>query len=236
MIDSIPETGRSKNVKNVDLHYDILPSEKALGVFWKVDSDQFGFRVNLSDKPVTRHGILSVISSLYDPLGMVAPFALTGKMILQDCCRLKLGWDEDIPSYLKERWSLWLCDLTRINNFCVDRCFKPLWFGSVRSAILHHFADASQDGYGCVSFLRLVSESDDIHCAFVFCKSRVAPLKQLTIPRMELTAAVVAAKVDSQLHHDLNIELDESQFWTDSTSVLGYVKNEQTRFNVFVAN
>ena len=236
VIGSIPDSEHSKNLKNVDLNCDTFPSEKALGVLWLVETDQLGFRVSPKDKPATKRGILSTVCSLYDPLGMVAPFVLAGKEILQDSSRLKLGWDDDIPDDLSRRWKRWLQDLPNIDNFTIDRCYRPQDFGTLKSATLHHFSDASQSGYGCVSYLRLVNQEDQVHCAFVFGKARVAPLKQLTIPRMELTAAVVAAKVDSQLRSDLSIALEESMFWTDSTSVLCYIKNEQARFNLFVAN
>ena len=236
LLSSIPDKDRSKNVQSVDLDYDDIPSEKALGVLWTVEADQLGFHVKNLDKPATRRGVLSTISSLYDPLGMAAPFILAGKMILQDLCRQKLGWDEDIPEDLLIRWRQWLQELPALDNFSMDRCFKPAGFGEIKTATLHHFADASDHGYGSVSYLRLVNRDDQVHCSFVCGKSRVAPLKQMTIPRMELTSAVVAAKVDKQLRSELTLPLEDSHFWSDSTSVLGYVKNKKARFNIFVAN
>ena len=157
-------------------------------------------------------------------------------MIVQQSCRLKLGWDELVPDDLRDKWESWMKELPILDGYHLERCFKPASFGDVTSAQLHHFADASQYGYGCVSYLRLVDVNQCIHCAFVFGKARVAPLKQLTIPRMELTAAVVAAKIDFQLRSELGFPLVTSQFWTDSTSVLGYLKNEKARFHTFVAN
>ena len=167
---------------------------------------------------------------------MAAPFILAGKMILQDLCRQKLGWDEDIPEDLLIRWRQWLQELPALDNISMDRCFKPAGFGEIKTATLHHFADASDHGYGSVSYLRLVKQDDQVHCSFVCGKSRVAPLKQMTIPRMELTSAVVAAKVDKQLRSELTLPLEDSHFWSNSTSVLGYVKNKKARFNIFVAN
>ena len=118
----------------------------------------------------------------------------------------------------------------------MDRCFKPAGFGEIKTATLHHFADASDHGYGSVSYLRLINQDDQVHCSFVCGKSRVAPLKQMTIPRMELTSAVVAAKVDKQLGSELTLPLEDIHFWSDNTSVLGYVKNKKARFNTSVAN
>ena len=176
-----------------------------LGVLWTVQADQLGFHVKNLDKAATRRGVLSTISSLYDPLGMAAPFILTVKIILQDLCHQKLGWDENIPEDLLIRWRQWLQELPAFDNFSMDRCFKLASHGGIKTATLHHFTYASAPGYGSVSYLRLINQDDQVHCSFVCGKSRVAPLKQMTIPRMELTSAVVAAKVDKQLHSELTL-------------------------------
>ena len=236
VLSSIPETERGKNVKEVDLDYDILPAGKALGVFWSVEADCLGFHVTVPEKAATRRGILSVVSSLYDPLGIAAPFVLRGKIIVQESCRLRLGWDDPVPEDIEERWRKWLVSLPFLDQMSMPRCYKPSGFGSLASVKLHHFADASDVGYGCVTYLRFENSAGLVHCSFVFGKSRVAPLKQMTIPRMELAAAVLAVKVDSQLRRELDLPLGESHFWCDSTSVLGYIKNEQARFHMFVAN
>ena len=83
LLSCIPEADRSKNVKDIDLDCEVLPAEKALGVVWAVETDTLGFHVTAAQKPSTRRGILSTVSSLYDPLGMAAPFALIGKVIVQ---------------------------------------------------------------------------------------------------------------------------------------------------------
>ena len=84
VLESIPEEERSKDVKTLDLNYDELPIERALGVQWCVESDIFRFRITIKDKPLTRRGILSIVSSIYDPLGFAAPFTLKAKKLLQD--------------------------------------------------------------------------------------------------------------------------------------------------------
>ncbi|KAL7868352.1 hypothetical protein SRHO_G00097360 [Serrasalmus rhombeus] len=188
------------------------------------------------DHPFTRRGLLSVIGSVYDPLGILAPVVLPAKAILQELCRLKIGWDDDLPENMKKRWSSWLTSLPALEHFSVARCFKPKEFGNCVFAQLHHFADASEDAYGSVSYLLLRNESNETQCAFMMGKSRVAPLRPPTIPRLELTAATVAVKMDGILRRELQLNLAESIFWTDSTVVLKYLQNETTRFRTFVAN
>lgn len=113
---------------------------------------------------------------------------------------------------------------------------KPLCFGDVVTAQLHHFSDASQDGYGTVSYLLLKNQHSVMHSAFIMGKARVAPLKSVTIPRMELIAATMASRMDILWRKEMHMDLLDSVFWTDSTSVLKYIRNETSRFKVFVSN
>lgn len=103
-------------------------------------------------------------------------------------------------------------------------------------ACLHHFADASENAYGTASYVVLVEEQRRTHCSFVMGKSRVAPLRQVTILRLELTAAVVAVKVDKMLQEEMQLPLQQSIYWTDSMTVLQYIDSETARFKTFVAN
>ena len=234
VIESLPESERAAQVK--DLDFDKAPIERALGVRWNVSSDTFGFAIVIKDRPLTRRGILSIISSIYDALGFVAPFILTAKLILQDLCRLKLGWDDKIPEEFQNRWHAWLSDLPQLEQLAIDRCFKSSEMKEITSVQLHHFSDASQQGYGAVSYIRIADNSGKTKCSFVMGKSRLAPIKLVTIPRMELSAAVVSTKLERMLRNELSISIDQSFFWTDSTCVLRYIENKDKRFQTFVAN
>lgn len=233
---SIPEKERAKEVKDLDLDQDVLPVERALGVRWCVQSDTFKFNITFQDRPLTRRGILSTVGSFYDPLGILAPVIFTAKRILQDLCRKGLGWDDPIPASASEEWTNWMKNLQLLEDFHIRRCLKPPNFGEATVAQLHHFADASEEGYGTVTYLMLTNQQGQVHSAFIMGKSRVAPLKPVTIPRMELTAAVMAARMDWLWRRELRLQLQDSVFWSDSTTVLKYLKNETSRFRVFVAN
>ena len=235
VIESIPELERSKSLKEM-IHFTDLPTERALGVLWNVRADTFGYSISLKNKPLTRRGILSIVSSVYDPLGFAAPFILLAKEILQDLCRLNIGWDDPIPEEYAKRWNEWLKDLPKLEGLNVKRCFKPTEFGEVTSSELRHFSDASQRGHGAVSYLRMVNAKDEIHCAFVMGKSRLAPLKSITIPRLELSAAVLATKLDKTVKKEIDVQVNTSFFWKDSTCVLSYISNQDKRFHTFVAN
>ena len=236
VLECIPEDEHASGAKDLNLEQDSSYIERALGVQWNIESDEFEFKISMSERPFTRRGILSVVSSIYDPLGFLGPLLLTPKILLQDLCRMKLSWDEEIPESHKEQWQKWLAELPKIAEFKVPKCLKPPGFREIVSAQVCNFCDASELTYGTVSYLRLRNKEGRVHCAFLTGKARAAPLKQISIPRMELTAATVAVRVNKMIQKELEIKVDNTKYWTDSTSVLKYIKNETTRFHTFVAN
>lgn len=236
VLQAMPQEYRAKGVEELDMDRDELPMERALGLQWCVQKDTFTFKMAPCQRSCTRRGMLSVSSSVYDPLGFLAPILLPAKIMLQELCRRNYGWDETVPQELLHRWTRWIEELEMLSNFEINRCIKPKDFGTAIHAELHHFSDASELGYGAVTYLRIQNSKNVIHVAFVMGKARVTPLKTVTIPRLELTAAVLAVRMDLMLKKELQIPLAESIFWTDSTSVLKYINNEDRRFHTFVAN
>ncbi|XP_068235521.1 uncharacterized protein [Palaemon carinicauda] len=119
-----------------------------------------------------------------------------------------------------------------------EMCQRKLSWDEEMSAdeLLHHFANASQTGYGVVSYLHVIGVNRKIHCNLIIGRARVAPLKRTTIPRLELTAAAIAAQMDSKLKTELDLKLAPSVFWTDSTSVLKYLRNALVKYQTFVDN
>lgn len=157
-------------------------------------------------------------------------------MFLQELCRKKLDWDDVISEEDQKRWNTWLNDLPKLEKIAIDRCLKPANFGKITSCQIHNFSDASQVGYGAVTFLRLTDNQGNTKCSFVMGKSRLTPLKSITVPRMELSAAVLATRLDKITREELSLPVDQSFFWTDSKCVLRYIENDSKRFQTFVAN
>ena len=104
VINAIPPRDRAEDIQSLDLGIDKLPVERTLGVQWCVHSDCFQFKVVLKDSPLTRRGILSTVSSIFDPLGLVSPFILVGKRILQELCRNSADWDDPIDDNIRSKW------------------------------------------------------------------------------------------------------------------------------------
>lgn len=178
--------------------------------------------------------ILSVVSSIYDPLGFVAPFIFLAKTILQDMCRSKPRWDDQIPEDALQDGRLgWKCYQSLKKSSSTVASNQQILVISCHVNFTIFPTPLSKDME--LSYL-IVNQKGDVHCSFLIGKSRLAPLKAVTIPRMELSAAVVATRLDKMMRQELNLAIDESTFWTDSTCVLRYIENESRRFQTFVAN
>ena len=234
VLKSISEEDRQSGTN--DLLQEHLPTSRALGVLWDMATDQLGFKIALQEGFPTRRGILATVSSVYDPLGFIAPVMLFGKRIVQQACNEQADWDTPVSSDIKLQWEKWKSQLHCLQDLKIPRCLKPLNFGKVKSIQLHHFSDASTVGYSQCSYARFINENGDVHCSFIIGKCRVTPKKQVSIPRLELTAAVVSARVGAMLRKQMDYKITEEYFWTDSKIVLGYIANESRRFRTYVAN
>ena len=140
--------------------------------------------------------MLSVVSSIYDPLGLINPLIITGKLLFQEATRFKLSWDEVVPHSLKYQWEDWVISLRKVIELRFPRCLKPTEY-DLGTVELHHFSDASQKAYGSCTYLRCVNKNGKILSRLILSKSKVAPIKQCTIPRLELQGAVLSVKLDA---------------------------------------
>ena len=202
VIKSLPSSEISDKIVNLDLKN--LPIERALGVLWDTEKDILFIKAVSKNLPPTKRGVLSFISSIFDPLGIVTPAVLEPKLIIQGLWRRKIDWDTELPSDLLSRWFKWKETFNHISNIQV-----PRWYGfhSRNSANidLHVFADSSKLAYGAVAYFRAETDNQ-IHCSFITGKSRLAPIKQraLTIPKLELQAAVIASRMKSVILEEIN--------------------------------
>ena len=194
VLNSVPTKDRATDKRNPSLVSNDQAIERAVGVHWCIETDTLQFQIELKDKLLSRREILVTVSSIYDPLGLIAPVILQGKRILQELCRDGVGWDDKVPEDIRSTWERWRSELPALEKLQVPRCYKPKEFGEIKTVEFHHFSDASQNGYGQCSYFHLTDSNDHIHCLLVIGKSGVTPLKPVTIPRLKLTAAVVASQ------------------------------------------
>ncbi|KAJ8342685.1 hypothetical protein SKAU_G00326130 [Synaphobranchus kaupii] len=236
VLECVNPSERASSTETLELKQDVTPTERALGIQWSIENDTLIFNTSAKDQPPTRRGILSVVASLYDPLGLVAPFVLSGKCILQELCRRGTGWDDPLPNDLGPRWEERKIGLQSLKEVVILRCYHPQDFENIVKIELHHFSDASSKGYGACSYIRCKNDRGAVHTSLAMAKARVAPTMVMSIPRLELSAAVVTTRLSVTLKRELEMKIDEEFFWTDSQVVLGYINNDARRFHVFVAN
>lgn len=230
-------------------HYQSFESEvdevtKLLGMYWNSSEDMFSFKgLNLGDKYdllCTKRNVLSLIARLFDPLGFISPFTMYAKILLQEIWRLGLGWDETLPHDLQLKFQYWIDGIETIKIFEINRCYFPgLSLSSVEleSLEVHAFSDASEKGYGSVVYLRVPKLHDEFYVSFVVSRTKVAPIKRVTLPRLELLGALLSARlikfVKSALHLPDSVRL---ACWTDSKVALSWIKGNPTKWKMFVAN
>ena len=165
---------------------------RALGVKWDLQEDNFMYTGDsISSDTCTKRQILKKTSTVFDPLGFLTPFTLVAKIIIQDLWRKNVGWDEEVDKSIQNAWKIWMQELSKIAQaFRVPRSFDIQPTDEIQ---LHLFSDASEQAFGAVAYLSIQTPSNT-RCHLVIAKSRVAPIKPLTHPRLEIQGAVLAIR------------------------------------------
>ena len=195
----------------MNLDVDELPVERSLGLLWNTETDSFRFAVRSRQSAPTKRGVLSQVSSVFDPLGVLAPFLLPAKCLIQDLWRKKRGWDEPLDESNRVVWENWLTDLSALRVFELPRCLYSNAPQDVRVE-LHVFGDASEKGFAAVCYVRYALPDGRIEVAFVMSKARVAPLRQLSIPRLDLQAALLAVRLADTVKRELTLCISKTVF------------------------
>ena len=210
---------------------------KTLGIQWNVEKDEFHLPLNYhkcDTGEITRRTLLSTLAKIYDPLGFISPLVHQAKLLLHQLCRDNYGWDDMLPGDMLKKYKDWCGKCDKLGVVTRPRCVRSC--KEMIAPEIHHFADASSTGYAACSYLRFFDEDGNVHVTFMIGKCRVVPIKPvLSIPRLELVAAVLSVDLATKLRKELPLQYEE-YFWTDSTVVLGYIQNVSARFKVFVAN
>ncbi|XP_037924328.1 uncharacterized protein LOC119660022 [Hermetia illucens] len=206
---------------------------KTLGLTWNPKLDHFRITTIWNEPTeVTKRTVLSDTSRLFDPLGFVNPAITLAKIFLQELWSLKLDWDEAIPMGLHTRWLQFRQELADLNRIRIPRYLET----KNATVSLHAFSDASERAYGVVIYLRSVNNHGDIKVTLLCSKSRMAPLKTITLPRLELCAATFWARLTDRVTKILNMDIGSIHYWTDSQIVLAWTQSRPSLFHTFVAN
>ncbi|XP_039451578.1 uncharacterized protein LOC120430530 [Culex pipiens pallens] len=236
---------QGENVVQKDLNLaPELATEKVLGMWWDTSKDCFTFKVsrlrfdeallNGTRRP-TKNEVLSVLMSIFDPLGLISNYLMQLKIILQDVWRSGVKWGEQIKDKQFEAWKSWVKLLPFLEKVSVPRCFRQEISAKPEVDVqLHCFVDASENGMSANVYLRF-EEEGKVECAMLCAKTRVAPLKFLSIPRLELMAAVIGVRLVNSLASQLTIPISKLYFWSVSRNVLAWLRSDHRRYSPFVA-
>lgn len=207
-----------------------------LGLRWDQTNDTFHFPYGseANHGTITKRVILSEISKLFDPLGLLGPIIVVAKLILQDLWKSGAHWDESVPQATYTRWSTLKSQLLELNRLTVPRQIK---FGSSqRDVQIHGFCDASQNAYGACVYIRSRLKPDEYRSELLCSKSRIAPLKAVSLPRLELCAALLLARLVEKIQSAINTTDVQIYLWSDSTITLNWISSPSRKWSVFVAN
>ncbi len=211
--------------------------ESTLGLHWHCSSDTLSYKQRRTDHPLpTMRSIYKTLASQYDPIGYITPFTTRARVIVQRLWDKKRDWDDPrLPEELLNLWKVWESELDDLQHVAWPRCYCSKELDHPTSTRqIHIFRDASEQAYGSVAYLRTESPEGKVGVAFVAARSRVAPKKQQTIPRLELCAALTGAQLAKVLKTELTLPIYSVTLWSDYTTVLNWLLSSSCRFKVFV--
>lgn len=207
---------------------------KTLGLNWACNSDSLTYSINISSTTkVTKRHILSVISQIFDPLGLIGPCVVEAKIIMQRLWLEKYDWDDEVSFEIRQLWSIFENTITSLNQLKIPRWV--LYENSVTYEI-HVFTDASEKAYGACVYIRSCNSIGSIGVQLLVSKNRIAPIKPTTMPRLELCGALLGARLCTKVQESLTIPIKKCRFWCDSTIVLGWLSTLSNQIKPFVKN
>ena len=256
--DGVTEIKSDITLLNVD-------QEKVLGMRWVPKTDHFIFQVRINFSPrqkkiptgpdvtevdidavfpkiLTRRMVLSQAARIYDPLGFIAPVTLKAKILLRTLVSGPVnehkhsapsGWDDPIPEEGRKAWLLFFKDLYKLKDVAFPRCLKPK--EAIDNPILIIFSDASIQAYGACAYVQWKLSKEKYDAQLIAAKHRIAPVRQLTIPRLELCAAVLGCRLRETIEREMQFTYQAVFHIVDSAIVRAQIQKESYGFGSFVA-
>lgn len=212
------------------------PSQvRVLGLTWNVSEDKLCFNA-VPKTPIkfTKRSVLSLLMSVYDPLGLLLPVIMKGRILFQRTWKLGIDWDQVLPDLLIASWKSWFIEIQKFYNISVPRCYVCNT-KRIANIQLHVFADASERAYACAAFWRFLFDDDSVCLSLIGGKGRLAPLKPVSIPRLELQAALIASRFGAYVIDAHRRKPNQTFYWTDSLTVLKWIRSDACTFKAFVS-
>lgn len=206
-----------------------------LGIKWLPANDSFSYTIEISSHPCTKRSLLSLIARIYDPCGWLTPVIFYAKCLIQILWTLGISWDEPLPENISKDWKTFTNELPALEQL---RIARNLQLDDAKDIQLHGFSDASEQGYAAVVYLRISDSNNVIKTHILIAKSKVAPLKRISLPRLELCGAHLLAKL---INYSTNLiqpfhQINAIRCWSDSTVTLSWIKTPAYKLKVYIAN
>ena len=219
-------------------------TEKVLGTVWLPKEDKFSFKIKIdlasAKEPavfvplkLTKRQILSKLAGIFDPIGAGAAVLIKPKIAMQELWQLGLSWDDEVPPEVKRKWMVLFEEMIALNNVKFERCITPP--NATGDPALVVFCDASRLAFGACAYMKWKLNDGQFGTRFVAAKARVAPLKELTIPRLELQAAVLASRLGKSVLQESRFNFERVRYLSDSRVALAWIKGETRSFKPFVS-
>ena len=204
-----------------------------LGLKWSPKNDQFCFTLALEAEKNTKRHILSMVSRIFDPLGLLSPILITPKIFLQSLWLHNLEWDEDLNDELIKRWKVIIQNLSEVQSIIIPRCVSSNVHNDL---IIFGFCDASPHAYAAALYIGYINANNQLTTTLLCSKTRVAPLKNATIPRLELCGALLLSKLVKKLFDKTSFKISRVNLYCDSQIVLHWLASSDIKQPVFVSN
>ncbi|XP_058064652.1 uncharacterized protein LOC131214287, partial [Anopheles bellator] len=228
----VPQDHREAPVKIGDRE-----AVRMLGLSWCPTDDTFQLVIHEDvlqfAEQLTKRGLIAKISKLYDPVGILQPVIITAKVMMQDLWREDLAWDDYVSPVTIQEWNKFTSQLPLLRKLHIPRMASPSGPTTLR---VDGFCDASVKAYGCVIYVTFEDDQGHRITRLLCSKSRVAPLKAMTLPRLELQAAVLLADLYVRINDVFGSRVDETHWWSDSQVALTWIRSDNSRWDVFVKN
>ncbi|XP_033222802.1 uncharacterized protein LOC117176657 [Belonocnema kinseyi] len=218
-----------------DISWQSETSVSMLGLTWKPSTDCFIFQVDLRPikDVITKRLVVSQAAQLFDSLGWLAPVIIVAKIFIRELWKPNLSWDDPLPEGVSHRWIKYYEDLSRLSAVRILR-----WIGfrsRMCSFELHGFADASEKAHGAVVYLKTISPNGNCFIGLISSKTKVAPVQTVPLPRLELCASVLLARLVAHLQTQLRFDV-ALYLWSDSMNTLHWISAVPTRWMKYFAN
>jgi len=224
------DLNKQERISGVDLK--LNDTIRTLGLVWDPNTDMFVFTVKFHKEVYSKRELLSEISKLFDPLGLLGPIITLAKLLMQETWKENIDWDHELPANILNRWNKLKNELSNSNIFYIPRKISSKNISN--DLILYEFCDASKDAYGAYIYVKTRDKEEQV-TRLLCSKSRVAPIKTVSIPRLELCSALLLSRL-LQVKQACKFEFHEIFAFTDSLITLYWIKGNLSRWKPFVAN